>query len=83
MTKTMSETREMFKELYVFVADLPKRHFYPVNDLQEHKISGGFECACNPKISWNWYSFELDVVHSSFDGREYKEKDNKKFGKIL
>jgi len=44
-------------------------HIYPVNDKLPH-CTKGLKCICHPKIK------EGLIVHNSFDGREYKEKDN-------
>ena len=48
-------------------------HIYPVNDKLPHYIKG-LKCICHPKIK------EGLIVHNSFDGREYKEKDNNLLG---
>lgn len=43
----------------------------PQDDLQEHIL--GDECWCNPRTEYNENSRPL-IVHSSADGREFKEK---------
>lgn len=56
-------------------------HVIPNNDLMKHDTESQENCWCNPKIeeqdNGNWV-----IVHNSLDGREYKEKDNDKYGKI-
>ncbi len=55
-------------------------HVYPVNDWLEHSTNG-LACQCNPKLERTENDDGWIVIHNSFDGREYKEKDNEKFGK--
>lgn len=54
-----------------------KYHVLPVNDIKPHNES--MFCECAPKTIKDKNGFV--IVHNSFDGREYDEEDNKKFGK--
>jgi len=42
-------------------------HVYPVQDIKEHNIHS-FDCPCHPEIKSD--SFNMIIIHNSFDGRE-------------
>lgn len=58
-------------------------HIYPVRDIKQHKLEGGFDCECNPEISIDQATRELRVKHNSYDNREYYEKNNPNYKKLI
>lgn len=51
-------------------------HVYPLNDIKEHITEATKDCDCNPEIQYQ-DNGNIIVVHTSFDGRENFEWDNK------
>lgn len=49
-------------------------HVYPLNDLGKHDLVG-ISCRCNPRLD------DGVVIHNSFDGREFIEKELEKIRK--
>lgn len=56
-------------------------HVYPVNDLLPHNTESMY-CECNPKLERNENDDGWIIVHNAWDGRETREKDNEKYGKV-
>jgi hypothetical protein len=46
-------------------------HVMPLNDLKPHIY---INCKCNPRVDDEYPNV---IVHNSYDGREFYEKDNK------
>lgn len=54
-------------------------HVYPEKDLQPHQLEG-YDCECNPKVTYDENDDFVMVVHNAFDKREKLEAYN--LGKI-
>jgi hypothetical protein len=50
-------------------------HVYPQNDLKPHQTEG-YECECNPKVTYDDQDEFVMVVHNAFDNRERMEAFN-------
>lgn len=55
-------------------------HIEPLNDLKSHNTNS-MACDCNPTLERTENDDGWLVIHNAWDGREYREKDNKKYGK--
>ena len=49
-------------------------HVYPVNDIKEHCVEEGCQCACNPDLKIIEDTGDMMYVHHSWDGREVIEE---------
>lgn len=47
-------------------------HVYPQNDLKEHTLDG-YECECQPKVTYSQDDEFVMVIHNAFDKRERLE----------
>lgn len=60
--------------------DYDKDNVWHVVPTGEPHTTDGIACICNPKLEIQ-DDGGLIVTHNSFDGREYQEVDNEKYGK--
>ena len=51
-------------------------HVYPLDDLKPHKVEGGYDCECMPRIQ-KQENGALVIVHNAWDRREWDEEDHK------
>lgn len=50
-------------------------HIYPQGDLHDH-LTEGYDCPCNPVITYDEKDEFVMVIHNAFDGREKLEALN-------